>query len=56
MTEAKKPKVPRNADDKEQSKQFIELAKELGNDETDATLERAFKMAVPPKRKASKQR
>ena len=36
-------------DDKEQSKRFIEKARELEADESEETFERAFEKAVPPK-------
>ena len=42
-------------DDKEQSKRFIEKARELGADESGEEFERALKKIVPPKaRLASK--
>lgn len=41
-----KPKVPNNADDKEQSKLFIETALERETDESGKTLERAFKQVT----------
>jgi hypothetical protein len=37
--------------DKEQSKRFIEQARELGADESGKKFERAFKKIVPRKRK-----
>ena len=37
-------------DDKEQSKRFIEKARELEADETGETFERAFTKIIPPKR------
>jgi hypothetical protein len=40
-------------DDREQSKRFIETAKEVGADEDAEALERAFKRIVPQKRGAS---
>ena len=51
---AKKPKVPRTADDKEQSERFIEAAQNYDTDETGKEFERAFKKSVPPKSKAKK--
>lgn len=36
-------------DDKEQSKRFIEKARELEADESDESFDRAFKEIVPPK-------
>lgn len=47
----KKPKtshVPDNADDKEQSKLFLETAREHETDESGQTLERAFKTIMSP--------
>ncbi len=46
---AAKPKSKR--DDPEQSKRFIETAKEVGADTDDEALERAFKKIMPPKSK-----
>ena len=37
------PKVPDEADDKEQSERFIKAARELQTDETGKALENAFK-------------
>jgi hypothetical protein len=45
----RKPKLP--PDDPEQSKRFIEAAKEAGADDEEA-LERAFKKIAPEKRPA----
>lgn len=50
---ARKPKVPAKADDKEQSERFIDTAREYGADEGRDKFERAFKKAVPQKKKAS---
>lgn len=36
---------------KEQSKRFIEKAREIGVDESGEAFERAFKEAVPPKKR-----
>jgi hypothetical protein len=47
MTDPKKP-LP---DDPEQSKRFIDTAKEIGADETKEGADRAFKRAVRPKAK-----
>jgi hypothetical protein len=44
MTE---PKPPPKADDKEQSKRFIEKAREIEADETGEAFERAIKKIVP---------
>lgn len=44
----RKPKPP--ADDPEQSKRFIETAREIGADETREGADRAFKRVVPPKK------
>lgn len=46
-----KPKVPKNADDNEQSKLFIETALERETDETGKALEKAFKAVTKPKKK-----
>ena len=46
----RKPKVPPNADDKEQSERFIDTAREHGTDESGEEFERAFKKVVPPKK------
>ena len=46
-----KPKVPKEADDKEQSEQFIVTARELETDETGAAFDRLFKTVAPPKRR-----
>lgn len=43
-----KPKVPKNADDKDQSKLFIEAALERETDDTGRTLEKAFKTVTSP--------
>lgn len=40
------PQVPDKADDKEQSKLFIETALERETDETGKTLEKAFKIVT----------
>ena len=50
---ARKPTIPKTADDKEQSERFIETAREYGADETRKEFERAFKKAVPRKKKTS---
>ncbi len=42
-----KPK--RKQDDKEQSKRFVEKARELESDETSKAFEKMFKKIVPPK-------
>ncbi|MCR9062018.1 MAG: hypothetical protein NXI02_32155 [Rhodobacteraceae bacterium] len=39
-----KPKVPEDADDKEQSERFIETAREIDADESGAALEGAMKI------------
>jgi hypothetical protein len=54
MATTRKPKVPKTADDKEQSERFIETARKYGADETGKELEQVFKAVVPPKRKAKK--
>ena len=43
------PKKKPPPDDKEQSRRFVETARELEADETGEAFERAFKKAVPPK-------
>jgi hypothetical protein len=43
------PRKPTKPDDPEQSKRFIETAKEVGADTDDKALERAFKKIVPQK-------
>ncbi len=47
MTAKRGPKVPKTADDKEQSERFIETARKYGTDETGKELERVFTKAVP---------
>lgn len=51
MTTHKSPrsKVPRNANDPEQSERFIETARKHETDETGKEFERLFKKAVPAK-------
>jgi len=48
-------KLAPKPDDPEQSKRFLEIAKEVGADEDVGALERAFKqiMKTPPKKKES---
>jgi hypothetical protein len=46
-------KSERKSDDPEQSKRFIDAAKEAGADETETGADRAFKSIVKPARKAS---
>ena len=48
---SKKPEQ-RTKDDPEQSKRFIEAAKEAEADETEKGADRAFRKVVPPKRGA----
>ena len=48
-----KPKPVPKRDDPEQSKRFIEAAREIGADETERGAERAFKKIVQKPRKAS---
>lgn len=43
------PKVPDNADDKDQSKRFIETAREHETDETGRAFEKLFKKITPTK-------
>lgn len=42
-------------DDKEQSRRFIEKARELGTNESSEEFERALKKVVPPKRPVGNQ-
>ena len=50
---APKPEPPTNADDPEQSKRFIDMAREVGADEDPEAIDRAFKRVVPhPEKKA----
>lgn len=44
------PRKPTKPDDSEQSKRFIETAEEVGADQDDEALTRAFKVIVPAKR------
>ena len=44
------PKEKPKQGDKEQSKRFIEKARELEADESDEAFERAFKKIIPPAR------
>lgn len=52
----RKPKVPENADDKEQSERFIGAAREHETDETGKEFERAFKNIIPSKPRKSKKK
>jgi hypothetical protein len=54
MKQERKPRVPKNADDKEQSKAFIDTARKLETDETGETLEKAFRKIVPERRSKAK--
>jgi hypothetical protein len=45
------PEKKSKPDDPEQSKRFIEAAKEAGADESEAGADRAFKKVVPPKKR-----
>jgi len=49
MTEKHKPKLKTKPDDPEQSKRFIDMAREVGADESKDALERAFEKVVRPK-------
>lgn len=49
------PKTKLKSDDPEQSKRFIETAREIGTDETGKEFEKAIKRIVPPKRSAISQ-
>lgn len=42
----RKPSPPRNADDPEQSRRFIDIAREVEVDETPGALDRAFNAVV----------
>ena len=46
MSKSTKPKVPEKADDKEQSKAFIESAQEVETDDSREAFEKAFKKVV----------
>jgi hypothetical protein len=55
QTASKKPaarpsKGSKTADDPEQSKRFLEAAKEAGADETEKGADRAFKSVVKPRK------
>jgi hypothetical protein len=43
----RKPKPPANADNPEQSKRFIDMAREVEADESPGTADRAFNRVVP---------
>jgi hypothetical protein len=48
----RKPRPPKNADDPEQSRRFIDTAREVGADETPGGMDRSFdKVIRPPERK-----
>ena len=49
-----KPKVPKDADDKEQSERFIETARKHGADKDHKEFERLFKAAVPARGREGK--
>ena len=52
-----KPELPTNADNPEQSRRFIDMAREIGADESPEAMDRAFdKVILPPhpQRKTSK--
>jgi hypothetical protein len=51
MAELRKPKIPKTAEDKDQSERFIDTAQRLGADETGKEFERAFTKAVPSRRR-----
>lgn len=44
----RKPTPPRNADDPEQSRRFIDMAREVEADETPGALDRAFDKIIRP--------
>ena len=46
-------KTKAKAKDKEQSKRFIEKAREIGADESGESFEHAFKKITPPRSKSS---
>jgi hypothetical protein len=54
MTKPPLPKVPKKADDPEQSERFIKAAREHGTDETGKAFEQLFKKVAPSK--AAKQK
>ena len=43
---AQKPKPPADADDAEQSRRFINMAREVGADETPGATDRAFEKVI----------
>jgi hypothetical protein len=47
-----KPQAPIHQDDPEQSKRFLEAAKDAGADETEAGAKKAFKAVVKPRKSA----
>jgi hypothetical protein len=56
-TRKPKPKVPKTANDKEQSERFIDTAVAFGAEDKDGLLvEQAFRRAVPPRSKSAKEK
>ena len=46
----RKPSLPRNADNPEQSRRFIDAARDVEADETPGATDRGFEKVVRPKR------
>ena len=45
---AQKPKPPADADDAEQSRRFIDMAREVEADESSGAMDRAFEKVIKP--------
>ena len=50
MPASQKPRPPRNADNPEQSRRFIDMAREVEVDEAPGATDRAFDKVIPSKR------
>ena len=50
---ARRPEVPPTADDPAESQRFIDMARELGVDESPEAFDRAFARVVPPPKPAT---
>jgi hypothetical protein len=48
----RKPAPPRDADDPEQSRRFIDMAREVEADETPGATDRALEKVIQPKRQS----
>ena len=46
----RKPEPPPNADSPAQSRRFIDMAREVGADETPGAMDRAFRKVIRPKK------